>query len=65
MPDVTCPHCKNVIDDEDALRCHFCGESLGLGTSTGLIGAMRGAGMKWVMATIAIAILLALALTMF
>ena len=23
-----CPHCHNPIDDEDALLCHFCGESL-------------------------------------
>ena len=23
-----CPHCKNLIYDEEALLCHFCGESL-------------------------------------
>ena len=25
---IICPHCHNTIDDEDALLCHFCGESL-------------------------------------
>ena len=23
-----CPHCGNPVFDEDALLCHFCGESL-------------------------------------
>jgi len=28
MPEYICPNCKNSIYDEDALLCHFCGESL-------------------------------------
>lgn len=28
MPEYICPNCKNPIYDEDALLCHFCGESL-------------------------------------
>jgi hypothetical protein len=28
MQEVKCPNCKNIIYDEDALLCHFCGESL-------------------------------------
>ena len=28
MPGYTCPHCGNPIFDEEALLCHFCGESL-------------------------------------
>lgn len=28
MAGYTCPHCGNPIFDEEALLCHFCGESL-------------------------------------
>ncbi|MDP8266970.1 MAG: hypothetical protein P9M07_08560 [Candidatus Aceula meridiana] len=28
MAEYQCPHCGMVISDEDALLCHFCGESL-------------------------------------
>ncbi|MGE0268540.1 MAG: hypothetical protein AB7S78_08815 [Candidatus Omnitrophota bacterium] len=28
MNEYICPHCQNPIYDEDALSCHFCGESL-------------------------------------
>jgi hypothetical protein len=35
-----CPHCKNPIYDEDALLCHFCGESLSR-ASKGFIGKIR------------------------
>lgn len=28
MAERICPHCKNPIYDDDALLCHFCGESL-------------------------------------
>jgi len=28
MGEIICPNCKNPIYDEDALLCHFCGESL-------------------------------------
>ncbi|MBL7171060.1 MAG: hypothetical protein ISS46_03605 [Candidatus Omnitrophica bacterium] len=24
----TCPHCKNLISDDEALRCLFCGDKL-------------------------------------
>ena len=52
MFEISCPHCKNLIYDEDALLCHFCGHSLGR-SSGGFLGAMRGAGMKWVLITVA------------
>ncbi len=55
MPDITCPHCKNPVYDEDALSCHFCGNLLNRG-SGGALGAMRVAGMRWVWITIAILI---------
>ncbi len=28
MKEYICPHCQNPIYDDDALLCHFCGESL-------------------------------------
>ena len=57
MPDMVCPHCKNPIYDEEALLCHFCGNSLGR-QSSGAMGNMRGAGMKWVvLAVLAVTIL--------
>jgi hypothetical protein len=63
MPDVMCPHCKNPVYDEDALLCHFCGQSLGR-VSRGLLGAMRGAGMKWAGVTIALVLILGTILVM-
>jgi predicted nucleic acid-binding Zn ribbon protein len=27
-----CPHCKNSVEDDEALLCLFCGESLGRGS---------------------------------
>ena len=28
MDSIICPHCKNTINDDDALRCLYCGELL-------------------------------------
>ncbi|MBU1087536.1 MAG: hypothetical protein KKD05_08480 [Candidatus Omnitrophica bacterium] len=28
MDEIKCPHCQQVIYDEDALNCLYCGESL-------------------------------------
>jgi predicted amidophosphoribosyltransferase len=63
MPDLICPHCKNPIYEEDALLCHFCGNSLNR-SSSGFMGKMRGAGMKWVWLTLVALALLAFILTM-
>ena len=63
MSEVICPHCKNPIYDEDALSCHFCGNSLSR-TSSGVFGKMRGAGMKGVWITVALVLLAMLFLTM-
>jgi len=57
MSNIQCPHCKNPIYDDDALLCHFCGNSLNR-RSGGAFGSMRSAGMKWVL--IAIGALLAI-----
>jgi hypothetical protein len=63
MSEMICPHCKNPIYDEDALSCHFCGNSLSR-ASGGAFGAMRGAGMKWVLVTVALIVLAALMLSL-
>jgi len=63
MPDLICPQCKNPIYDEDALLCHFCGESLNR-KSSGMMGKMRGAGMKWVWLTVMVLVILAFILTL-
>ena len=62
MSEIHCPHCKNPIYDEDALLCHFCGNSLSRG-SAGAFGKMRSAGMKWVLITIGLLIVLTFILT--
>ncbi|NLE64652.1 MAG: hypothetical protein GX606_01905 [Elusimicrobia bacterium] len=64
MPEQVCPHCKKPIYDEEALLCHFCGNSLGR-SSSGVLGKMSGAGMKWLWITIATIIVLSFIISMF
>lgn len=40
MGEFSCPGCKNPIYDDEALLCHFCGESLRR-PSQGLIGKIK------------------------
>jgi hypothetical protein len=63
MNEVICPDCKKPIYDEDALTCHFCGNSLRR-ASGGVFGAMRGPGMKWVFAAVGVLMLTAFIMTM-
>ncbi len=63
MPDILCPKCKTPTYDEEALSCHFCGERLPR-SSSGFIGAMSGAGMKWVLVTVAILMAIVMIATM-
>ena len=63
MSEIICPHCKNPIYDEDALSCHFCGNSLAR-ASSGVFGKMREAGSKWMWITIVIILLAMVLLTM-
>ncbi|MFC1698817.1 hypothetical protein ACFL1I_02510 [Candidatus Omnitrophota bacterium] len=39
MAEYICPHCKNPINDDDALLCLYCGESLQ--RSIGVLGKMK------------------------
>ena len=40
MEEYICPHCKNPVYDDDALLCHFCGNSLQR-AGKGFIGRIR------------------------
>ena len=46
MAEYVCPHCKQLIYDDDALLCHFCGESLER-TSSGALGKIKDPKTKW------------------
>jgi predicted amidophosphoribosyltransferase len=39
MPKYICPHCKQPIDDDEALLCLYCGESLN--RAVGFMGKLR------------------------
>lgn len=45
MSEYICPQCQNPIYDEDALLCHFCGESLSR-AGKGFLGNIRYANKK-------------------
>ena len=50
MEGYICPHCGNLIFDEEALLCHFCGESLRRAAGGGgFLGRIRYAnrGILW------------------
>jgi len=51
-----CPHCQQPINDEDALLCHFCGESLQR-SLPGIWGSIISGPGKWVLALIAILVI--------
>ena len=62
MAEYICPHCKNPIEDDDALLCHFCGESLN--RSCGGLGRMKTWPWKWTVVVIAALIIVSLILSM-
>ena len=39
MPEYICPHCKQPIQDDEALLCLYCGESFK--RSVGLMGQLK------------------------
>ncbi len=45
MTEYICPHCKNPIYDDEALLCHFCGESLRR-AGEGFLGKVRYANQR-------------------
>ena len=45
MEGYACPHCGNPIFDEEALLCHFCGESLQR-AGRGFLGKIRYANNR-------------------
>ena len=39
MPEYICPHCRKPIDDDEALLCLYCGESLN--RNIGVMGKLK------------------------
>ena len=58
MVEMICPHCKNPVYDEEALLCHFCGNSLRRGGGGLLSGFKYG---SWRFLWIGVILLLLLA----
>jgi len=61
MEGYTCPNCKSPIYDEDALLCHFCGESLQR-AGKGFISRIRYSNRKVIWFFLVFVILLAFVL---
>ncbi len=64
MIEIICPHCKNPTYDEDALLCHFCGNSLQRASTGGVLGRMRGAGTKWIWISVGVVLVVMTIITM-
>lgn len=66
MDEYLCPHCGMNIYDDEALLCHFCGESLGR-PSKGMLGRMRYSHPKilWVFVLFFVLIAFILLVTFF
>jgi hypothetical protein len=52
MSPIICPHCNQPINDEDALKCLFCGESLN--RTTGFMSFMQNKAVLVFVGTIVI-----------
>lgn len=59
MKETICSHCKNLIYDDEALLCHFCGESLPR-ASSGAMGKILGGKGGLTFALVSALVLLAL-----
>ena len=55
-----CPHCKNPINDDEALLCLYCGESLK--RSVGFMGKLKNPTPRTILYIIVLLILLSFVL---
>ncbi|MDO8489551.1 MAG: hypothetical protein Q7S42_05540 [Candidatus Omnitrophota bacterium] len=55
MAEYICPHCKNPINDNEALLCLFCGESLN--RNIGFMGKLRYPNPRIILIVIIIMVL--------
>jgi hypothetical protein len=56
MAEYICPHCKNPINDDEALRCLYCGESLE--RKIGFMGGIKYFTPKAVLVLVVLLVLL-------
>ena len=56
MAEYICPNCKNPINDDDALRCLYCGESLR--RKIGFMGTIKYATPKAALIFVVLLVLL-------
>jgi len=62
MAEYICPHCKNSINDDEALLCLYCGQSLN--RSAGFMGKLRYPKHRIIFVVVIIAVLAAFILLM-
>ena len=55
MPEYICPYCKKPINDDEALLCLYCGESLN--RPVGLMGKLKYLKPKIIMVIIVVLVL--------
>ena len=53
---IRCPHCHNTIEDDEALLCLFCGESLKRGI--GFLGKLRRGAPETVLGAVVFLLLI-------
>ena len=61
MPEYICPHCKQPINDDEALLCLYCGQSLN--REVGFMGRLKYPKPKIILVVIIVLILAGFALT--
>jgi hypothetical protein len=62
MAQYICPHCRNPIDDDEALLCLYCGE--GLDRKIGFLGKIRYPGPKFLVGIFVLLVILSFLLLM-
>jgi predicted nucleic acid-binding Zn ribbon protein len=62
MPEYICPHCKQPINDDEALFCLYCGESLN--REVGFMGRLKYLKPKIILVTIIVLILVSFTILM-
>jgi len=62
MSEYICPHCKQTINDDEALLCLYCGQSLN--RAVGFMGKLKYLKPKIIIAIIAVLVLVSFMILM-